>query len=376
MRWIYVPFMFALAFIYTKISLNDFDRREESEKALTVVGRFPSSVGELPVKKLKINRVPASIFYQNLNDRMLVQTFDQVSFFKGTTVGSIAVDSFGFLVDDKGKAFFSLQDFKEVSSGVLFHDVLSHLVSAKTHDKKISWMSYFEAYKKGLNNESHVYSYYVEKGLDDVKTTIDKKYEKNVSQRAPFTFTSFQKDYARVEEDKKAMMAKGLRKKYPEAEFFDFYESKKEPENFHVLVRFRPQDKISWVELLESSQCEYEKSYLKLQKVKFDERVLKLKNDVLEGRVERGLASVSFEKKSFIIKPVDQFSATLDLEQIPSDDYHDIVLDEAYVLGKIHRASLKGETGDYIKAWARIPASLIDEKAVELKYRLKDAQGK
>ena len=47
-------------------------------------------------------------------------------------------------------------------------------------------------------------------------------------------------------------------------------------------------------------------------------------------------------------------------------------MDQAYLLGKIHRSSLDTNVDDYIKAWAKIPAALIDEKAVELKFKLKD----
>lgn len=372
MKWVYIPFMFALAFFYTKISFNNFERKEESELALEHSGRTPASTFEVVEKKPLIKRVPAEVFYQNLSERSLLAPFDQVSIYHGTVAGDLGVDSFGFIVDDKGKALFGLRELKEVSRGHLFHDVIGHLVSAKNYDKKISWITYFEAYKSGLLNEKHTYSYYVDKGLDDVLGDVQKVFEANVSDKAPFVFTKMKSGFSKPSKEQVLRLEKGLKKAYPQIQFFDIYESTEDKGRFQLLVRVTPMDKIEWFEVAESSGCEYEKKFQVQGKLSFNEKLNVVKEHVYEGKLDRSLASVSFDKKNYIIKPADHFAAKLKLETIPSDDYHDIVLDEAHVLGKMHRASLNGNVDDYVKAWARIPAAMVDEKAVELKYKLKD----
>lgn len=373
MKWFYIPFMFILAFSYTKFSFNNSERQEESELALEHSGRTPASTIEVVENRPLIKRVPAAILYQNLSDRSLLRPFEQVSSFYGTVAGDVGVESFGFIVDDKGKTLFALRDLKEVSKGYLYHDVIGHLVSAKNYDKKISWLSYFEAYKSGLLNEKHTYSYYVEKGLDEAFVDVKKIVESNISPKAPFVFTKMKSDFVKPTKELEAKVKDGLRRAYPDLELFDIYESAKEKGRFQLLVRVRPMDKIEWLEVVESKGCEYEKAFqVHLGKFPFSQKMSAIKEHVYAGKLDRSLASVNFDKKDYIIKPADHFAAKLQLEVIPTDDYHDIVLDEAYVLGKMHRASLGNNVDDYVKAWARIPAAMVDEKAVELKYKLKD----
>lgn len=372
MKWVYVPFMFALAFLYTKISFNNFERKAESEQALEFAGRTPASTFELNEIKPQVKRAPAAVFYQNLNESSFLRPFAHVSSFYGTVVGDVGVDSFGFIVDDKGKALFGVRDIKEVSHGQLFHDVVGHLVSGKNYDKKITWISYFDAYKSGLLNEKRIYSYYIEKGLEEAQVDIRKKFEANVSREAPFVFTKMKSGFVRPTKAHREMIEKGLKKTYSQIQFFDIYESAQEKGHYQLLVRLHPLDKIEWFELVESTECEYEKAFQPQLKLSFKDKIWVLKEHVYDGKLDRSLASVTFDKKNYFVKSANHFASKIPLEAIPSDDYHDIVLDQAYALGKMHRASLKGSVEEYVKAWARIPAASIDEKTIELKYKLKD----
>jgi len=69
---------------------------------------------------------------------------------------------------------------------------------------------------------------------------------------------------------------------------------------------------------------------------------------------------------------VDQFSSGLKLADIPEDDYRSVILDEAYVIGKMHKISLKDNAAEYAKTWSQFKTHELEEKFVNVKYRLKD----
>lgn len=374
MKWAYVPIMFTLAFAYTKFSFYDFGNKVSAASGFsTGATRGPASMEEQKPKLTELKRVQASALYKNLNDTTFSDVFHKISIFRGTVVGNPHVESFGFVIDDKSKATFSLRDFPDASEGVYLHDVLAHLVSAKTIEKKISWIHYYEAYKSGLQDQPHIFSYYIEKGLDDAIWAAQKNFEENVTQDTPFEFTKLKKTHQRVSAVKKSLIQEALKKKFPKVQFFDLFESIDMNKNYHVLIRVRPQDKIQWIELDESSLCDYDQAFNQDTKaISFDRRFEILKADIFDGKLNSSLDTVTIDKKHYVLKFSDHFSATLALSEIPSDDYLDIILDEAYVLGRIHRRSLGERADDYIKSWATIPGAVVDEKMVELKYRLKD----
>lgn len=374
MKWTYVPVMFALAFIYTKISFSDLAFKKASVGLLASAnGRTPASGQKTNVSALK--RVPASVLYKNLNDDSFLDVFKKISEFRGTIVGNPYVESFGFVVDDKSKATFTVRDFSDVSVGAYLHDVLGHLVSAKLIEKKVSWISYFEAYKNGLQDQPHIYSYYVEKGLEDAAWVTQRVFEDNVSSDFPFEFTQLKSTHTRLDSVKKGYVQEALKKKFSKIQFYDLFESNSGIKNYQVLVRIRPQDKIQWMELSESSLCDYDLSFNQEKKsTPFENRFSILKDHIFDGKLNHALDSITIDKKSYVLKFSDHFAVRLMLKDIPADDYHDIILDEAYTLGKIHRRSLGANTDDYIKTWALIPGAVIDEKMVELKYKLKDLE--
>lgn len=374
MKWAYLPIMFALAFFYTKFSFNDVKKPGTKENFFSSV-RAPATVEEKVVSIPAIKRVPASILYKNLEDSSIFAPFQKVINFKGTIIGNPHVESFGYIVDDKGRPFFSLREFPDATEGSFVHDVLVHLVSAKTADKKITWINYFDAYKSGLQDQPHVYSYYVEKGLDEAEAETQKAFEENVSSDFPFEFTKLKSTNHHPDITGRNVIQSGLKKKFPKIQFFDLYAGNIDKKSYQILVRMRPQDKIQWLEINESSTCDYDQTFNQETKsIPFEKRFELIRNVVFDGRLNKSLDSVLIDKKYFSMKFSDQFSARLLLGQIPSDDYQDVIYDEAYTLGKIHRRSLREKTDEYIKALATIPGAVVDEKMIELKYKLKDLQ--
>lgn len=370
MKWVYLPFMLALAFLYTKISYNNFQIEGGHDSRL--ITRRPASLTDSKNKVNPYYRVPSSIFYKNLSSEDFL-LFNKVVPYRGTIVGEVHVESFGYVIDDRKKVNFTINDFSEVTEGALFHDVLGHLVSAKSLDKRISWINYFEAYKKGLRGENFSLSFYNDKGVGDAFLNSEKLVSENISTDYPFEFTRLKKTHHHVDVVKKSSIQNEMTKLFPKAQFFDLVQSNNDSDIYQILIRLRPQDKIEWMELRESTHTDYDKSINKDKGLEFSKRFQLSKINIYSGNMDKSLFMLHIDNKFFIAKFAEQFISKIKLDEIPFDDYHDIVLDEAYVLGKIHAKSLGEDTDDYIKSWATIPAVSIDEHAIGMKFRLRDS---
>ena len=375
MKWIYVPLMFALAIAHTKISFNKSTPQITKGVASLPIGRSPASVEEINPSSTEIKRVTSQVLFKNLSDSNFVLPFQEVAKFQGIIIGNPHIESFGFIIDDRSKSEFTISEFQDVGVGAYYKDVLAHLVSTKSQEKKISWINYFDAYKSGIQGQPHVFSYYVDRGLEDAVWLNQVFFENNVTKESPFEFTKLKKTHSKISLTKKALLIEALKKKFSKMQYYDFLVEKSDIEKYQILVRIRPQDKIQWLELFENGQNANEVFFNSdLKPIGASEKIEILKKSVLEGKFDRSLGTIVFDKKEYVMKFSDNFSAKFLLREIPSDDYYDIFLDEAYVLGKIHKKSLDDKSDEYLKAWATIPAAAIDEKMIELKYRLKDLQ--
>ena len=97
-----------------------------------------------------------------------------------------------------------------------------------------------------------------------------------------------------------------------------------------------------------------------------------IESNWFSGEMNKSLFSFKINNKEFTVKSAEQFLSKIKLNQIPFDDYRDIVMDEAFVLGKIHAKSLGPKVFEYIQSWATIPAASVDEQIIGQKYRLMD----
>jgi hypothetical protein len=368
MKWVYLPTMFILAFAYTKFSFNDFLVPKISNNAWMV--RKPASI-DPPKAKRYHTKIPLSVFYKKIKSEKLAM-FDQVSTYKGIIATNPYTENFGFVIDDTKKTKLGLIDSSEASKGVLFHDVLAHLVSAKILSQNISWFDYFEAYKQGLKNEAHTNSFYIEKGLESALYDSENFLEANMTNETPFLFTNLKTNCHSVDATEKKQIETALKGIQPKIEFFDLCLSNDKKLTYQALVRVRPQEKIRWISLKEVKNGDYDRVFNSEALLPAAKRLELIKANIYGHQLNESLSGVNVEKNYYAIESAEQFSSHIDFEQIPADDYKDIILDEAYALGVIHRNSLGEQRNDYMKAWATIPASMIDEKISDLKNKMKD----
>ncbi|MBY0414430.1 MAG: hypothetical protein K2Q18_09705, partial [Bdellovibrionales bacterium] len=209
--------MFALSFIYTKMSLNDIIPNYNLKVGPS---RQPASelIDDLPKTYNQNNSIKN--FYKEL-EKEGTQDFQSVASFDGIIVGKVNVENFGFVIGDLKKSTYQILDNSDVSEGKLYHDVMAHLVSAKSLDKKTSWLEYFEAYKVGLKGQPHNYSFYVEKGIENALIQSEKYLLDNMTHDLPLVFTNLMIDHREVNVDEKIMIETALKKRFPSVQIFE-----------------------------------------------------------------------------------------------------------------------------------------------------------
>lgn len=396
MKWVYVPTMFVLAFFYAKISFNDFIPKQnwaldrspaaESQTCREMLAYFyPTQSEEFLETRISANedfysffRAFSPVFYKKMMDENFGEMFKPLEKYRGTIAGDLHVENFGFAIDDKAKVVFAVNDFDDATEGEIYYDVLRHFVSAKIVDKKITWDDYFSAYQKGLKGEARQFSFYTEKGLEDVAETTEKYIEKHVSFDAPFKFKKFKKPYRITNTEEITALSKALEEKYPKIEIYDHYVRIKEDggsaglKRFQVLARVSPKDKIQWLDIKESAISGYDKVFGPKEKRSFENRMVDIKNNIYGNKFDESIDVLTIDNHPYSFRFVDQFASGLKLSDIPEDDYTDVILDEAYVIGKMHQLSLKDNADEYARTWSEVKSSVLEERLVDLKFKLKD----
>ena len=312
MKWVYVPIMFALSFLYTKTIFNLNTQQANTPKRIF---RGPAAVAA-EAKPVVINKIPAKNFYYHLNTDALTP-FSQVSSFKGLIIGNVQVESFGYILDDNKKSALGIRDYNEVTEGALFHDVLSHLVSVKTLDKRVSWISYFEFYKHGLLGEEHTNSFYIEKGLEEALSNSQKILDEVMTADFPIEFKTMKKTHAHVDALRKSQIHNELKKIFPKIQFFDLYQDNNNIGNFEVLARLKPTDKIQWISIVENTTNHYDQVFSKESALSFDSRFSLVKHKIYSDKLNASLRSFKIGVRSYSWRFQEHFAAKIKWEDIP-----------------------------------------------------------
>jgi hypothetical protein len=397
MKWVYVPTMFVLAFFYAKVTLNDFMPRKQNwaidrspangpQTCREMLSDFyPSQTPEFLETRINANedfysffRAFSPVFYKQMLEQNFGSLFKPLEKYRGTIAGDLHVENFGFAIDDKGKVLFVVNDFDDATEGEIYHDVIRHFISAKIVDKKITWDDYFSAYQKGLKGESHHYSFYTEKGMNEVAEVTEKYIDKYVSFDAPFKFKKFKTPYRASTSIEATELIKALKEKFPKIEIFDHYVRIKEDggsaglKRFQVLARVSPKDKVQWLDIKESAISGYDKVFGPQAKETFENRMVAIKKNIYGNKFDESIDVLTIDKHPYSFRLVDQFASGLKLADIPEDDYKDVILDEAYVIGRMHQLSLKDNAPEYARTWAEVKSSTLEERLMDLKFKLKD----
>ncbi len=355
MKWIYLPALFITAFVYTKYSFNNFLPKKVG------ISRAPASVGGAEVEEIQYQfvlkkdqrKIPQK-FFKILQSSQIQDSFKELNAFRGKIIEDTQMEHFHFAKNKKGKSIFVLKNSNNSVEGYFHNDLLVHLISIRQVDQQIDWKSYFESYKKGLLAQKHELSFYMEKELENVDQRGEAYFYSNVDVKKPFRFKS--KD-ARIEESELKPLMKTLSISYPSIEFFDSLKktvsigSMDNLLSYQLLVRLKPHEKIKWLEITEKRDQQGIES---IDAVEFFNKVLKING------------------KIFLMIDLESSGVPFFLSQYHQDEYKDIALDQANLLGVLHRQTLGLKVDDYISALSKLDSSQIEETVIMLKFKLRD----
>lgn len=370
MKWAYLPTLFFLAFVYTKLSFNDFMAVYSSHK----IGRSPAMAQE------KISLVENSsfdkdfylffresslYFYKQVQNYPMGSAVKSLERFQGIIVGDLHVENFGFILDDKTKPSFTINDFDETTKGAVFHDVIRHFIAGKIISKELEWSKYLEVYQKGLMAHEYTNSFLIRKETEEASGKINEILKENINFSGPFKFKKHKSGRPTSQIELK-FLTEALEKKYPKIKIYDHYVRIKKIggsaglRRFQVIARLEPHDRIRWLDIKEASLSNYEKVF-KEKITTFKERLADFKEFVYEGKFDQTVNLLEIEGVEYGLRFVDQFAYSFKVEDCQSDDLLDVIYDQAYLAGKIHRNSLKNDTSLYSDEVKKIKSAEIEE---------------
>lgn len=383
MKKIYLPILFLISFVYTKIAFNEFNF---STQKISEVGTSrapasePMSDDEDHRNRQTQNLLLADYFSKSLETFLKdMNSKDKANLnvlvdFQGSIIGNPTVVNFGFWLDDKGRAFLGVNDLKEVGYGQFSHDVLRHYVSAKIINKNLNWQKYFHAYSEGIQKLPYQNSFYTEKGLDLAHQNAKEHFSKNISLHNNFKLVNV-KSAHRLKEKEKSKVINSLKKYFTKAVVYDIA-SLPDQKGYYVSWRLYPHERVEWYLVEEMQDSVYSKFFPESNKVSYEDRFHEIQDDIFNSRLKDSLFYILLQEKSYLVRPISRYANILSWEEIPEDDYEEVILDQAYTLGMIHRYSLLKEDNEisrYLDAWKKIPTNHFEETVIELKYKAYDS---
>ena len=272
----------------------------------------------------------------------------------GQIVGDAHVENFGFIVNNKGKPKFTMNDFDDTAEAPLFLDVM-RLSQSASYVADLKQAKLIEAYKKGLTNSKRKFSNYTEK--------LSKKAAQGGStSKADFTMT---KDGPRFSEKsapsfdttskETELLLNVLTKKYKNVKMHDSYRTMKESGGsafgirYHALIEL--DGKTHMIEFKEIMEGGIVKDWVK-KNVAEDVRVQQSMNQLLGNDFDQFLDVVKVGNRPFQIRFKLEGNKSIDLGKVAKDDLKDVIGDEFYLLGQLHRTSLGG-TDKAVAAYAK-----------------------
>lgn len=320
------------------------------------------------------------LFYKVVKDEKKMKKMSDLSKYVSTIGGDVHVENFGFVVDDKKNVVLSLNDFDDTTEGEVYLDVLRHFISSSVVTKDIDWKDYLKAYEKGIKNEKYKYSFNTEKKINSTLEDTEKVLEETIGNVAPVKFQKFKKPKRSLTNEESSLLKKTLNRKYPQIEIYDQYARIKEDGGsagmlrYELLVRLTPKDKITWIDVKETGVSSYDKVFTDQQKISsFDSRLNHLKENIFDGNINNAVDVIDIGKKEFSLRKMDNFAIGVSLKKIDEADYGDVILDEAYALGRIHSTSLRARSFDpesYVNDWEKISSKDLKEVSNSLRDEL------
>lgn len=109
----------------------------------------------------KLNRAVVPAFYDSYTQLKKAgfspaarQNLERLEQYDGWMYGDVHPENFGAVLNDDGKAVFTINDLDDGGRGPVFLDLLRYLTSLRLHDRKLDPQPWIESYARGLGGKS------------------------------------------------------------------------------------------------------------------------------------------------------------------------------------------------------------------------------
>lgn len=317
-------------------------------------------------------------YYQRAYEvRETLPVYFRLSGHRGQIVGDAHVENFGFLINNKGKPKFTMNDFDDAADAPLFLDVL-RLSQSASYVSDLKQAKALDAYKKGLMGKSKDFSPYTRK-LEEksLKASAASKAEYSMTKEGP-RFSKKSEPFYPINSHEEIFIQDALQKKYGPIKLHDSYRTMKESggsafgTRYHALAEVN--GKIHFIEFKEIMEGGVVRNWTKTS-VTEQQRVENAMNTLLAGEMKDYLDVVTLNQKPYQIRFKLEGNKSIDLGKVEKSGMNEVIEDEFFLLGQIHRTSLGGTDAaisPYLKDLKKIKTEEWEESVNIMKKEIKN----
>jgi hypothetical protein len=261
--------------------------------------------------------------------------------YQGWIGGDAHVENFGALVGDRGKGLFAFNDYDDVALGPFVADILRLATSATMVDKNISLKDFIHKYHKGLKGK-------VENRCSTIQKMIERADEKGQTIDAEEVeegkFTTFMEPHRKITPEELLVAQQTVNKLWKdEVPILDAYIFTKDhggsfgKKRFELLVTLNKRPARVELKELEPSSVRALTGEIDLN---YQRRLNVAKMFYLNGKLDESLNLIEMEGKTYLQRFRWAGNKILRVESLGQQDLRPCLLDEAYLLGQMHRQNL------------------------------------
>jgi hypothetical protein len=285
---------------------------------------------------------------------------------KAYAAGDAHMENFGFTIDNQGLGKLGLNDLDDPARSPVVMDVLKLSQSAYYNYKKFDQPEMIKSYLRGLEEAPHEFSSYIQK-LSEKSVKGGEISKAKVKGEVLKFDTKPEFDFPTTAEENKDIL-KSLKKIYGgTAEVHDTYWTSKVTggsafgKRFHVLARI--DGKIEFVELKQITDSAIAPE-LMVKEIPNSQRVKEARDILLGEGFDKRLSVVKIDGQDYQLRFKSKGNQSIVIDEIDKKELGDVIRDDFYILGKVHRQSLKAEGASPAKATALVDDYIKSIKSI------------
>lgn len=295
-------------------------------------------------------------YYSTIYDvRETLPVFAKLKSHRGKIVGDAHVENFGYVVNNKGKVKFTMNDFDDTADAPLFLDVMK-LSQSASYTVDLNQAKLIEAYRKGIAGKTKELAPYTRKlGEKAQKGGTTSKAEFELSKKGKKKFVEKNEPYFPTTKKEDEAVEKALKEKFKDAKLQDIYRTSKESggsafgTRYHAIVDI--DGKTHFLEFKEINPGGVIDKWV-TKKVTDENRVRQSIQTFYGDDFKDYLDVVKLDGKPYQVRFKLEGNKAIAMDKVPEEEIQSVIEDEFYLLGQLHRTSMGG-TDKAVAAYAK-----------------------